>query len=238
MQQSTYSVVTHFWSVAFIWRKDFTETQLLFWNFMQEHASTCKNDECFAPVTEAVWLAADVMAAGPHFVKLAFVTWRDEKRFKSQRWKRNEEQQLSQWWQHERGEGGDYVEWQCTWEATVDCGEVGVDVGVGRLWRTSSGGGTGRTTGEALDGSLLTSKTSMGPVELLRRIWYFLCPRTWTACGNERRETRWQLDDGESEQRSHKSDLQLLGPGPRAVCRWEHGSLGVCPLWGAEREGS
>lgn len=65
-----------------------------------------------------------------------------------------------------------------TWDAAVGSWEVGV--GAGRLWRTSSGGGTGKTTGEALDGSLFTSKTSMGPVELLRRIWYFLCPlRTW-----------------------------------------------------------
>lgn len=51
-----------------------------------------------------------------------------------------------------------------------------VGAGAGRFWRTSSGGGTGRTTGEALDGSLLTSKTSIGPEELLRRIWHFLCP--------------------------------------------------------------
>lgn len=38
---------------------------------MQEFPS-----ECFAPVTEAVWLAAvaDVMAAGPGFVEEAFVT--------------------------------------------------------------------------------------------------------------------------------------------------------------------
>lgn len=51
-----------------------------------------------------------------------------------------------------------------------------VGAGAGRFWRTSSGGGTGKTTGEALDGSLLTSKTSIGPEELLRRIWHFLCP--------------------------------------------------------------
>lgn len=57
-----------------------------------------------------------------------------------------------------------------TWETE------GWEAGVGRLWRISSGGGTGSTTGAALDGSLLTSKTSMAPVELFRWIWYFLCP--------------------------------------------------------------
>lgn len=59
-----------------------------------------------------------------------------------------------------------------TWEAEG----WGVAAGVGRLWRTSSGGGTDSTTGEALDESLLTSRTSMGPAELLRWIWYLLCP--------------------------------------------------------------
>lgn len=83
-----------------------------------------------------------------------------------------------------------------TWEAAVGW-EVGVAVGVGRLWRTSSGGGTGTTTGAALDGSLLTSKTSMGPVELLRRIWYFLCPlRIWRKhILSLRRQTQQQLDE-------------------------------------------
>lgn len=61
-----------------------------------------------------------------------------------------------------------------TWEAAAGGWEVGV--GAGRFWRTSSGGGTGNTTGEALEGSLLTSNTSIGPDVLFRRIWYFLCP--------------------------------------------------------------
>lgn len=61
-----------------------------------------------------------------------------------------------------------------------------VGVGAGRFCRTSSGGGTGKTTGEALEGSLLTNKTSMGPDVLLRRIWYFRCPlRTCTHAQSE-----------------------------------------------------
>lgn len=46
----------------------------------------------------------------------------------------------------------------------------------GRLWSMSSGGGTGKTTGEALAGSLFTNRTSMGPEELFKWIWYFFCP--------------------------------------------------------------
>lgn len=48
----------------------------------------------------------------------------------------------------------------------------------GRLWSMSSGGGTGKTTGEALAGSLFTRRTSMGPEELFKWIWYFFCPFT------------------------------------------------------------
>lgn len=50
----------------------------------------------------------------------------------------------------------------------------------GRLWSMSSGGGTGNTTGEALAGSLFTRRTSIGPEELFKWIWYFFCPfTTW-----------------------------------------------------------
>lgn len=48
----------------------------------------------------------------------------------------------------------------------------------GRLCSMSSGGGTGNTTGEALAGSLLTRRTSIGPEELFKWIWYFFCPFT------------------------------------------------------------
>ncbi len=59
----------------------------------------------------------------------------------------------------------------------VGAAEV-VEAGVDRLWSMSSGGGTGSTTGEELEGSLFTSRTSMGPAELFRWIWYFFCPLT------------------------------------------------------------
>lgn len=168
--------------------------------------------ECFAPVTEAVWLAADVMAAGPDFVEEAFVTCRDGKMKKLNSGRELKSSNYCRWWHHHQG--ATHVECLWTWEATVDCWEVGVDDGVGRLWRTSSGGGTGRTTGEELDGSLLTSRTSMGPVELLRRIWYFLCPlTTWTACGNERLETKWQLDGGEKQNKIPQIWLTDSGTG-------------------------
>lgn len=48
----------------------------------------------------------------------------------------------------------------------------------GRLWSMSSGGGTGNTTGEELAGSLFTKRTSIGPEELFKWIWYFFCPFT------------------------------------------------------------
>lgn len=48
----------------------------------------------------------------------------------------------------------------------------------GRLWSRSSGGGTGNTTGEELAGSLFTRRTSIGPEELFKWIWYFFCPFT------------------------------------------------------------
>lgn len=74
------------------------------------------------------------------------------------------------------------------WTCVLAVGTWEVGVGAGRFCRTSSGGGTGKTTGEALEGSLLTNKTSMGPDVLLRRIWYFRCPlRT---CTHSRRHER------------------------------------------------
>lgn len=120
-----------------------------------------------------------------------------------------------------------------TWDAAVVGWEVGVAVGVGRLWRTSSGGGTGKTTGAALDGSLLTSKTSMGPVELLRRIWYFLCPlRDWRKhIHSLRHETQQQ----HRKRKYHTRNLQIRVWGPLVVCHLERGLLEVCPLWRKDR---
>lgn len=120
-----------------------------------------------------------------------------------------------------------------TWDAAVVGWEVGVAVGVGRLWRTSSGGGTGKTTGAALDGSLLTSKTSMGPVELLRRIWYFLCPlRDWRKhIHSLTHETQQQ----HRKRKYHTRNLQIRVWGPLVVCHLERGLLEVCPLWRKDR---
>ena len=99
-----------------------------------------------------------------------------------------------------------------TWDTAVGSWEVGV--GAGRLWRTSSGGGTGKTTGEALDGSLFTSKTSMGPVELLRRIWYFLCPlRTWMRAQDPVWDTRHNSDWTKEAFKVHKPHIWLTDSG-------------------------
>lgn len=125
-----------------------------------------------------------------------------------------------------------------TWDAAVVGWEVGVAVGVGRLWRTSSGGGTGKTTGAALDGSLLTSKTSMGPVELLRRIWYFLWPlRIWkTHIRSLRHETQQQpVQRSAGKEKYDTCSLQIRVWGPLAVCHLERGLLEVCPLWRKDR---
>ena len=64
-------------------------------------------------------------------------------------------------------------EWARGWlgcEGAVGVGFVLAAAGTGRLWSMSSGGGTDSTTGDGLDGSLFTRRTSMGPAELLRRI--------------------------------------------------------------------
>lgn len=111
-----------------------------------------------------------------------------------------------------------------------------VGVGAGRFCRTSSGGGTGKTTGEALEGSLLTNKTSMGPDVLLRRIWYFRCPlRT---CTHTQSET-WakQQPDPRAQRKTHyRRHLQILVWAPLAACLLEHGWRGECHLWKEGRE--
>lgn len=56
------------------------------------------------------------------------------------------------------------------WEGAAGAGFGLAAAGTGRLWSMSSGGGTGSTTGDGLDGSLFTRRTSMGPAELLIRI--------------------------------------------------------------------
>lgn len=117
------------------------------------------------------------------------------------------------------------------WTCVVAVGNWEVGVGAGRFCRTSSGGGTGKTTGEALEGSLLTNKTSMGPDVLLRRIWYFRCPlRTCTHAQSE----IWakQQPDPRAQRKIHyRRHLQILVWAPLAVCLLEHGSRGECHLW-------
>lgn len=120
------------------------------------------------------------------------------------------------------------------WTCVVAVGTWEVGVGAGRFCRTSSGGGTGKTTGEALEGSLLTNKTSMGPDVLLRRIWYFRCPlRT---CTHSRRHEQNNNRTRERRGKSTRRHLQILVWAPLAACLLEHGWRGECHLWREGRE--
>lgn len=95
----------------------------------------------------------------------------------------------------------------------VAVGSWEVGAGAGRFCKTSSGGGTGRTTGEALEGSLLTNKTSIGPDVLLRRIWYFRCPLRTCRHAHSEIQTQQQQDLKSTEKKQRRGVAYRFGYG-------------------------